>query len=394
MASRPAEFTVLAPSRRPCCRLCRHIILYSALVIVAIANIVALVAFQLRQSAMDASRANAANFSAAFEAQVERVMDSVAGRMERVKRHIETEGEKFDVSEWTQIAPELSSQPIDAAVIGPDGRLRAGTLDRPPGRADFSAEDYFQVHRDNPDAGLFAGKPVPGRAPNQTAMQLTRRLEKHGGGFAGVLVFTLDPEFLISLHRSIDLGAHGIMALLGPDSIVRAAHWGASNASAPAEAPIAGALSLPGAPQAKRGTYVAQSPLDQGTRIFDWRNVPGYPFTVIVGLDKDECLAIPNRLALIILGLGGAAMLLSGALAAMVVREISNRVRYEVEVNSHAAGLKDANENLTIQHKALVKTTSELAWSAPSCKRRTRSSFRPSMNPKRRTAPSRPSWPI
>ena len=54
-------------------------------------------------------------------------------------------------------------------------------------------------------------------------------------------------------------------------------------------------------------------------------------------------------------------MLLSGALAAMVVQEISNRVRYEIEVNDHAADLKEANQSLTVQHEALVKTASELA---------------------------------
>ena len=343
------------------CRLCRHIVLYSALVIVAIANIVALVAFQLRQSALDAGRANAANFSAAFEEQAERVLDSVAARMERVKRHIETDGDKFDVSQWTRLAPELASQPIQAAVIGPDGRLRAGALENPPGRADFSAEDYFQAQRDNPNAKLFFGKPVSGGDSNRAAIQLTRRLEKPGGDFAGVLVFSLDPDFLISLYRSIDLGSHGIMALVGLDTNVRAAHWGASKASAQAGAPIPGALSIPGAAQAQAGAYVAQSPLDGLTRIFSWRKVPGYPLVVIVGLDKDECLALPNRLALIILGLGAAAILLSGALAAMVVQEISNRVHYEIEVNDHATDLKEANQSLTVQHEALVKTASELA---------------------------------
>jgi signal transduction histidine kinase len=343
------------------CRLCRHIILYSALVIVAIANIVALVAFQLRQSALDAGRANAANFSAAFEEQAERMLDSVAGRMERLKRHIETEGDSFDLSQWARLAPELASQPIQAALIGPDGRLRAGALEKTPGRADFSAEDYFQAHRDNPNAGLFIGKPFSGRDSNQATIQLTRRLEKLGGGFAGVLVFSLDPDVLISLHRSIDLGSNGIMALVGLDTIVRAAHWGATKASARADAPIPGALTVPGATGAQLGAYVAQSPLDGLTRIFSWRKVSGYPLVVIVGLDKDECLAVPNRLALIIVGLGAAAVLLSGALAAMVVQEISNRVRYEIEVNDHAADLKEANQSLTVQHEALVKTASELA---------------------------------
>ncbi len=341
------------------CRLCRHIILYSALVIVAIANIVALVAFQLRQSALDAGRANAANFSAAFEEQAHSALDGIAGAMEHIKQRIETEGDSFNLPQWTRA--RLGGQPIQVAATGPDGRIRAGTLGKKPEPADLSAEDYFRVQRDNPNAGLFIGKPVTGSDPKQVTIPLSRRLEKPGGGFAGVLVFSVDPDFLISLHRSIDLGSNGIMALVGLDTTVRTAHWGASNGAVRAGAPIPGALSIPGAAHAQAGAYVAQSPLDGVTRLFDWRKVAGYPLVVIVGLDRAECLAIPNRLALIILSLGAAAVLLSGALAAMVVQEISNRVRYEIEVNDHAADLKEANQNLTVQHEALVKTASELA---------------------------------
>ena len=289
------------------------------------------------------------------------MLDSVADAMESVKQRIDTDGKGFNLSQWPTLAHELAAQPIDFAVTGPDGRIRAGALWKNPEQTDLSTEEYFQVHRDNPDAGLFIGKPAPGHGSKQAAIQLSRRLEKPGGGFAGILVSSVDPDFLISLHKTVNLGSNGMAALVGFDEIVRAGHWGASNASLAAGTPIPEALSLPEAARADRGAYIAQSPLDGVTRIFDWRTVPGYPIAVLIGLDKDECLAVPNRLALIILGLGAAAMLLSGALAAMVVQEISNRVRYEVEVNTHAAGLKDANENLMIQHQALVKTTSELA---------------------------------
>ncbi len=346
--------------QRSGCLLCRSIVAYTGLVIVAIATIVTLVALQLRQSALDTGRANAANLSAAFEEQVRRVLDSVSGAMERTKQHIEAEGNGFDLSQWTRLAPELAGEPIRVAVTGPDGRIRAGSPGS-SGRADLSREDYFLVQRENPNAGLFIGQPVPEPHSKQGAIQLTRRLEKPGGGFAGVLVFSLDPDTLISLHRSVDLGSCGMMMLVGLDSMVRASHLGTSNASMQGTASLPGALSLPAAAHASRGSYIEQSPLDGVTRIFDWRKVPGYPLLVITGLGKDECLSGPTRLALIIVGLGAAAMLLSGALAAMVVQEISSRVHYEIEVNTRAAELKDANENLTLKHESLVKTASELA---------------------------------
>ncbi len=342
------------------CRLCKRIVLYSALVIVTIAGIVALVALELRQSALDTGRANAANLSAAFEEQVRRVLDSVSGAMERVKQRVETEGDSYDIATWPRLAPELTAQPIRVAATGPNGIIRAGTLGS-SSPTDVSKEDYFQIQRANPGAGLFIGKPVLDPQTKRAWVPLSRRLEKPGGGFAGALVFEINSDFLTPLHRAVDLGATGVMSVAGLDKIVRSRNAGASASPFPPGTSLAGAHSVEDAPHSNRGSYIAPCVLDGVERIVDWRKVPGYPLVVIVGLGKDEFLAGPTRLALIILGLGGAAMLLSCAMAAMVVQEISNRVRYEIEVNARAAELKEANESLTIQHEALVKTASELA---------------------------------
>ena len=341
-------------------RLCRRIVLYSALVIVTIAAIAALAALELRQSALNTGRANAASLSAAFEEQVRRVLDSLSGAMERTKQRIETDDAAFDLPEWTRLAPELGGQPIAVAVTGPDGIIRAGSLWK-SGRTDISREDYFLAQRNSADAGLFVGKPALDPISKQAAIQLSRRLEKPGGGFAGVLVFSLDPDFLAPLHGTLDLGATGVMTLAGTDKIIRTSRAGTPAAPIPPGTSLAGEHAVEDAARAVRGAYIAKGVLDGVERIVDWRKVPGYPILVIVGLGRDEFLAGPARLALIILGLGGAAMLLSGAIAAMAVREISNRVRYEIEVNARAAGLRGANENLTIQHEALVKIASELA---------------------------------
>ncbi len=342
------------------CRLCKRIVLYSALVIVTIAGIVALVALELRQSALDTGRANAANLSAAFEEQVRRVLDSVSGAMVRVKHRIETEGRGYDLATWTRLAPELAGQPIRVAETGPDGMVRAGGFG-PSSPANLSKHGYFEVQRDNPNAGLYIGKPVMDPQTKEAWIPLSRRLEQPGGGFAGVLVFWIDSDFLTPLHRTVDLGGTGVMSVAGLDKIVRARNAGAAVASFPPGTSLAGAPSVEDAAHANHGAYIAPCVLDGVDRIIDWRKVPGYPLVVIVGLGKYEFLAGPTRLALIILGLGGAAMLLSGAMAAMVVREISSRVRYEIEVNARASELKEANESLTFQHEALVKTASELA---------------------------------
>ena len=189
----------------------------------------------------------------------------------------------------------------------------------------YFGEDYFLAQRNSASAGLFIGKPELEPKSKQTAIQLTRRLEKPGGGFAGVLVFSLDPDFLTPLHRTLDLGGTGVMTLAGADKIIRARHSGTSVAPVPPGASLAGEHAVEDAAArsvariSQKACSTAWSGLSIGARC------QGYPLLVIAGLGRDEFLADPARLALIILGLGGAAMLLSGAMAAMVVREISNR---------------------------------------------------------------------
>ena len=68
-------------------------------------------------------------------------------------------------------------------VFDAEGRLTidASSLDpRPENRGD---EEYFQVHRDNPDAGLFISRPTMHRGAY--SIVLSRRISDEDGGFRG-----------------------------------------------------------------------------------------------------------------------------------------------------------------------------------------------------------------
>lgn len=253
-------------------RLCRRIVFYSTMVIVAIAAIVGLVALQLRQSALYTGHAAAANLSAAFGDQVRRVLDSVSGAMERIKQRVE-DGGSFDLAQWTRLAPELAGQPINAAVVGPDGAIRAGSLGAGSHPANFAGEDCFVFQRDNPDGGLFIARPAQDPATRRVTLYLTRRLDKPGGGFAGVLIFSIDPDFLTPLHRAVDLGQTGVMTLAGLDGIIRARHTGPLIRPVSAGISLAGSPSIAGAARAERGSYTGVSGLDGVDQIVDWRKI-------------------------------------------------------------------------------------------------------------------------
>ncbi len=357
-----SELSCLCSIKKAACSLRQRILAYSLAVCLGIAFVVTMVALDLRQAALDHAQADAANLSGAFEEQVRHILGSAANAMDLMKRRIEAQqGEALELPELTRLTPEFAASTIQVAVIGADGRLRAVASGRPPAGTDLSGWEPFAVHRHNPGAGLHIGKPVKGPLSERVTIQLSQRLEKAGGGFAGVLVFSLDPDLLTALHRNADLGATGMMTLVGTDGIVRARYSGAANAPVPAGASLAGAKSLADSAKAERGAYIGTSVIDGATRIFDWRKVSGYPLLAIVGFGRDEVMAEANRHAFIVLGLGFIAIFLTALMAAMIVREVSQRVHHEIALQEESHKLSLANKNLERQHAALLAASTELA---------------------------------
>ena len=86
----------------------------------------------------------------------------------------------------------------------PKGRLTvdASTLDpAPENRAD---EEYFQVHRDQPDAGLFISRPMLHRGAY--AIVLSRRITGADGRFLGVVAGSIRFSYFHDLFGRLHLG--------------------------------------------------------------------------------------------------------------------------------------------------------------------------------------------
>ncbi len=340
----------------------RRIFIFSALIIVFICIVAVALVSDQRQSALDRASAHSRNLSAAFEEQVRRVMDSVSGAMDLIVSRIEREGPDFDLSEWAPLMPGVAASTIQLSIIGPDGMLAASSMSKTPKPIDLSDREHFRVHRNNPNLGLFVGKPVLGRVSKQLTIQVTRRLQAPDGSFGGVLVFSLNPDYLTSLHRKIDLGQTGNVTVVGLDSVIRA-RFTSSDASdaAGVGSSLAAGKSFRDSAFADAGSHTSASVIDGVVRIFNWRRVAGYPLIVIVGLGKEEALSAANRHALLILGIAASAVLLVGLMAVRLAGEISKRVAHEVALYHEGEKLRAAHDCLTDQHEALLAKSAQLA---------------------------------
>ncbi len=338
----------------------QRILLFSASIILFIGVVAAALVADQRQSALDRASAHAANLAAAFEEQVRRVLDNVSGAVELIAQRIEKEGPDFDLSQWAPLIPIVAKSTIQVSIIGPDGMLVASSLSKTPKPVNLSDREHFRVHRDNPNLGLFIGKPVLGRVSNQVTIQVTKRLRAPDGSFGGVLVFSLNPEELTSLHRQIDLGQTGNVTVVGSDSVIRA-RFTSDNRSEGLGSSMANARSFKDAAFAEAGSHTSASVIDKTVRIFHWRRVAGYPLIVIVGLGKTEALSGVERHAMLIMGIAMIAALLVGLIALRLAGEMSKRIAHEVALYHEGEKLRDANGQLTEQHEALLAKSAQLA---------------------------------
>ncbi len=151
------------------------------------------------------------------------------------------------------------------------------------GRLDLSDREHFKVHIAADSGELFVSKPVLGRASKKWSLQLTRRITRPNGEFAGVVVVSIDPGYFTRFYSDLKLGENGVMALYGLDGVARARkvgdkeEFGVQANNSPMLARIKqGQLT---------GTYSTVSVVDGVERLYSYRKLPHYPLAVLDGLD-------------------------------------------------------------------------------------------------------------
>ena len=103
-------------------------------------------------------------------------------------------------------------------VFNAEGRLSidASTLD--PVAEDRSDEEYFKVHRDRPDAGLFISRPMLHHGAY--AIVLSRRITSDDGRFLGVVAGSIRFSYFHDLFGRLHLGPNDTITVFRRDGTV------------------------------------------------------------------------------------------------------------------------------------------------------------------------------
>jgi diguanylate cyclase (GGDEF)-like protein/PAS domain S-box-containing protein len=135
---------------------------------------------------------------------------------------------------------------------------------------------------------LHVSVPVLGRVSNSWQVPLSRRLVNKDGSFAGVVVLSVDPGYFTRFYRKADIGAHGLVTLVGLDGVVRARRVG--DALSFGDDLSASSL-LREQTRSDAGDFMSAGGIDNVQRYVSYRTVPGHPLIVAVGSSREEVLA-------------------------------------------------------------------------------------------------------
>jgi signal transduction histidine kinase len=303
-----------------------------------------------RQATLAQASSEGRNLTIAFREEVAFILRGVEGETNLIAERMRRERGSFDLYAWGQENVLISPGIAQATIIGPDGQLRSTTIEPHPSSTDLSDREHFRVHLDGKFHGLFIGQTVIGRISGVPLLPISRRVDAEDGTFLGVLVMLISPSSLTTLHKSIDLGRHGVMTLSGLDDILRARF-----APDSPEGIVGIGRSIAGGPrpaligEQAEGWFVRTSVMDGIPRLYAYGRVGSYPLVVTVGLDLDHELAVWRSNAAMIIAMAlGATLLLTG-LAAYLIREI--RVRA-----AHEAKLAEERTKLLVTNIALAES--------------------------------------
>lgn len=185
-------------------------------------------------------------------------------------------------------AVQRSSILVQIALIDERGDLVRTSVDDAPARVHLADREHFRVHVADPNVGLFIGKPVFGRASGKWSIQLTRRINRADGSFAGVIVASMDPFYFSRSLENLDVGPDGVVAITGKDGILRARS--VLNEQIIGQ-DISQSATLRQAATQTKGFLRLNSAVDNIARLQSFRVLADYPLIVTAAFGEEAFLA-------------------------------------------------------------------------------------------------------
>ncbi|MGY2326601.1 sensor domain-containing diguanylate cyclase [Pseudomonas sp. SDT2931_S440] len=317
------------------------LILGSGLTVVLIVVIVAVLLIREHTSALQAAKRSTSNITQLINADVLRnveLYDLALNGLITATTRDDLPQVSAEVLHMVQF-DQSTAAPFKGEVLLLDktGAVTADSSTLAPTPRNFANRDYFQVHQQNPDAGLFISRPFRIRCDCDQVWRIafSRRVPGPNGEFAGVAVATMRLAYFDQLFNSLTIGSGSSINLLNNDGILLA------------QQPLLERdminKDLSARPNFKRmlregsGSFSAISAISGAQRLYTFTSVGALPLIVVVALSSDDVFAAWKRSALLISGATGVLCVGLLWLTWMLRLELRRRYRAEKVLSELAA---------------------------------------------------------
>jgi methyl-accepting chemotaxis protein len=281
---------------------------------------------------LDAAIERGNSLARLFEENTIRLVKDLDRTLLLLRLAYEKNREHFALRDWAEGTSLLGDLTIQASVIGPDGYMKDSTTEyKSP--LYLGDREHFRAQVDAKVDELYISKPVVGRASGKLSIQLARRLRQSDGSFGGVIVASIDPAFVETFYRSINLGARSGVNLWGLDGVIRASYGFSAPNLDKNTIPnvLADALN-----RASDGSFWGDSAIDGVNRLSSYRVVAGYPLLVSIGEAESHIFADYERHRMIYIGLAAVLTLLA-------LTAVTFSIRRQSSLESSKSSLEQTN---------------------------------------------------
>lgn len=224
-------------------------------------------------------------------------------------------------------------------ILDEKGDIVADSTAMEPHQLNLSDRDYFQIHRNRTDAGLYVSRPFHSRLRDHDAsIAVSRRISGPDGEFRGVIMGAIRLAYFEHLFERLDIGSEGSVTLSRMDGRViarRPLH------DADFDLDISASDTFRHTRAASSGQFVSLSGIDGVERLFTFRSIDGFPLILNVAVSMNDVYAAWWRKALVIGSILGILCGTTIALCLLFRREMLRRMAAE-------AALTDTAEKLSV----------------------------------------------
>jgi diguanylate cyclase (GGDEF)-like protein/PAS domain S-box-containing protein len=257
-----------------------------------------------------------------------------------LRKSFEDDPVHFDLRGWATPTSLVSDETLQLTLIGTDGFSVASTADFRGPRLYLGDREHFRKQLDPAIDKLFISEPVLGRATGKMSLQFSRRLRAADGGFAGVIVLSIDPNFIGRFYRAVDIGANGSVVLRNLDGVIIAAQGLSGNVVGRQikQKPFLDALSQSGS-----GHYWGGGAVDGNNRLVSYRTSEKFPLIFSIGLAENDIFSGYQKHRTIYLTVASIVTL-------VILIAIAFNVRHQMKLDRSQETLKELNEEISKQN--------------------------------------------